>query len=248
MSGWEDLGLGKSGCDHYFQVSHFLFLCLGWGRRRGKKPHQPPKHPSTQEWWPNMGPGSWCGIWSKGFTQVVLIVLKCRSLQSKDEGTHSMSIGCIVHLRISIYPDIRHHVWAGVVVQSVLLSLLCYGIWCLLKAWNGLPYFVCGYEPAIFSTPSFPLRGPGLADEPKDPRLVTQTPSDTLPMGLIDPVPPMQPSLRTQARGPRSCQIPCPRSHISNTHHINIILSGSYKEAHIHVGGNYLRSYVSGTI
>lgn len=50
--GGKDPGLGKSGCDHYFQTFYVFFPFLGRGvggrQEKGENCTQPPNHPSTK--------------------------------------------------------------------------------------------------------------------------------------------------------------------------------------------------------
>lgn len=93
-----------------------------------------------------------------------------------------------VHLTVSICTNIYCHHWTGIVVKTVLFSLLCYGNWCILKVPVGcLIFYVDLGQPP--TTPSFLLRktssckwaqGPRPGDpepaEPSAPRNQTQHP------------------------------------------------------------------------
>lgn len=114
------IGQGK-GVWSLFLSFPFLFpVSGGSGGDQGRSHIQPPIHPSTQGWgmatqyWPRVL--MWCmlpGFCPGGFVSSEMSVSPRERLQC-------------VHFRVSMLPDIGCHLWAEVVVQTVVFSfLLC---------------------------------------------------------------------------------------------------------------------------
>lgn len=91
----KEQGLGKTGCDHGFQM--FYHSCFGaWGALREEATPRLQTAPVSRyrEWPPHTNLWSWNSAHPKGSAQVVSRVLKCCWSQwSKNEETHPMPAG-----------------------------------------------------------------------------------------------------------------------------------------------------------